>query len=118
MPHPPTHSRRAFLKTAATVASAAMASKGWPQEKSAAGLAVPVMKNGNLLLSINNEPNGSVNFEIEGWPGFHIGPLMPALTVDGTSIQPEDCETSSEQNPKKKDRQVFILRGHDPHTRV
>lgn len=102
MPHPPTHSRRAFLKTAATVASAAMASKGWPQEKSAAGMAVPVMKNGNLLLSINNEPNGSVNFEIEGWPGFHIGPLMPALTVDGTSIQPEDCETSSEQNPKKR----------------
>lgn len=98
MLYPFMQSRRVFLKTVAAVTSGAVASRGWPQPGGNPELSVPSMKNGNMLLCFNNEPKGSVNIEVEGWPGFQIRLLMPALVINGTRLLPEDCETSSEKD--------------------
>lgn len=75
MPFPSTQSRRVFLKTVAAVTSVAVVSSGWSQRGDDPDLAVLAMKNGNVILYINNEPRGSVDIEVEGWPGFHITSL-------------------------------------------
>src|SRR3990172_7043624 len=102
MPYPSTQSRRVFLKTVAAATSGAVASRGWPQRGGDTELAVPAMKNGNVFLCINKEPRGSVSIEVEGWPGFHIGLLMPALILNGTRLLPEECETSSGKDMRRR----------------
>ena len=83
MPCRNAQSRRAFLKTAAVGSSYALASGAWPKDRPGEKAIKTGTKEADSSMIVSNDSQGMVNIDIEGWPGFHIGPLFPALGVDG-----------------------------------